>query len=98
MRTPDLRRAEEIQHWCIEHIANLLGEAPAKIDPRAEFDSLGIDSAMAVSMLLDLEEKLADMPIPPEVLFEHGTIAEVSAHLARELSRLSPAPDVELAR
>lgn len=98
MRIPDLRHADEIQNWCIEHLANLLGEAPAKIDPRAEFDSLGIDSAIAVSLLLDLEEQLGDMPIPPEILFEYGTIAEISAHLAREVARLHPVPDVELSR
>lgn len=98
MRTPDLRHADEIQTWCVEHLADLLGEAPGKIDPRAEFDALGIDSAMAVSLLLDLEERLGDMPIPPEVLFEYATIADLSAHVAREVARLHPRPDVELAR
>lgn len=98
MPTPELTTADDIQNWCVEHLANLLGEPRERIDPRADFDRLGIDSAMAVSLLLDLEEQLGDMPIPPEILFEYGTIADVSAHLARELSRLSPAPDVELAR
>jgi len=98
MRTPELTTADEIQHWCVQHIASLLGEAPERIDPHVDFDRLGIDSAMAVSMLLDLEEQLGDMPIPPEILFDYGTIADVAAHLAGEVARRIPAPDVELAR
>ena len=91
MRNPDLTTAAEIQDWCINHIAGLLGEAPASIDPDADFDRLGLDSALAVSMLLDLEEVLGDMPIPPEVLFEYATLREVSQHLASESARLSEA-------
>jgi acyl carrier protein len=98
MRTPELTTAHEIERWCVEHIATLLGEPVEKIDPHADFDRLGIDSAMAVSLLLDLEEQLGDVPIPPEILFEYGTLAEVAVHLAGEVARRAPAPGVELAR
>lgn len=93
----ELTTADEIQNWCVQHVATLFGEPPEKIDPTADFDRLGIDSAMAVSMLLDLEELLGDMPIPPEVLFEYATIAEVSSHLAREVARRHPELHAEMA-
>jgi len=98
MQRPVLRTADEIQNWCVRHVADLLGESAAKIDPTADFDTLGVDSAMAVSMLLDLEEQLGNMPIPPDMLFEHGTIADVSVHLAREVARVHPEPRVEVTR
>jgi acyl carrier protein len=42
---------------------------------------MGMDSAMAVYFLMALEEKLG-VELPPELLFEHQTIAEVASHLA----------------
>jgi acyl carrier protein len=40
-----------------------------------------MDSAMAVYLLMALEERLG-VELPPELLFERQTIAELAAHLA----------------
>lgn len=69
-----------IQHWCQEYVANLLDTPVGKIDPDTEFDSFGLDSAMAVAMVLELEERLGT-EISPSLLFEYTTIAQLAEHL-----------------
>jgi acyl carrier protein len=70
-----------IQAWCQSYIANLLNAPVAKIDPNTDFDKFGLDSAMAVSMVLDLEEQIGT-EVSPSLLFEYTTIAELAEHLA----------------
>jgi acyl carrier protein len=69
-----------IQLWCQNYLANLLSMPVDKLDPDAEFDDFGLDSAMAVAMVLELEEQLG-IEIPPSLLFEHTTIAQLATHL-----------------
>lgn len=71
-----------IRQWCQAYIANILGGRQAdSIDPDAEFDSFGLDSAMAVAMILELEENL-DEEVSPSLLFDHPTIRSLSEHLS----------------
>jgi acyl carrier protein len=73
--------AAGIQKWCQDYVANLLGVPPNKVSPDTEFDRFGLDSAMAVAMCLDLEERIG-IEIPPALLFEYTTIGGFSAHVA----------------
>ena len=70
-----------IQKWCQDYVADLLGTQPEKINPHTEFDRFGLDSAMAVAMCLDLEEQIG-IDIPPALLFEYTTIAELAGYVA----------------
>lgn len=70
-----------IQKWCQDYVANLLDVQPDKIDPTTEFDRFGLNSAMAVAMCLDLEEQLG-FEIPPALLFEYTSIAELATYVA----------------
>ena len=71
----------EITAWCVAHLAKALRRPVEKIDPRTTFARLGVDSAMAVFLVAEIEEWLG-RELAPEVAFEYPTIAELARHLA----------------
>jgi acyl carrier protein len=73
----------EVSEWCVAHLAKALRRAPEKIDPQTKFSRLGVDSAMAVYLVAELEEWLG-RELSPEVAFEYRSIAELAHHLASE--------------
>ncbi|GAA1854534.1 hypothetical protein GCM10009836_38270 [Pseudonocardia ailaonensis] len=73
-----------IVEWCRGYLADLLETPVAEIDPDADFDRLGVDSALAVSLLVEVEERY-DVDIAPEALFENPTIAAVATYLHERL-------------
>ncbi len=77
--------AAAIGEHCVSFVAGLLSESKKAIDPAVEFDRLGLDSAMAVAMIFDLEEWLG-IELSPSLLFEHTTISRLAAHLAGDLA------------
>lgn len=79
----------EIVEWCTEFIAKTLDIPPDRIDPRADFDSFGLDSPAAVGMVVELEEWLQH-EVPPSALFEHPSIEQLASHLAQLLARRVP--------
>ena len=50
-----------------------------------KFTRLGLDSAMTVYLLMELEDRL-DLELSPETFYDHPTIAELSAHLADKVA------------
>ncbi|WP_232852023.1 acyl carrier protein [Nocardia acididurans] len=48
---------EAIATWCREYLGNLLEVPAAEIDPTLDFDKLGVDSAVAVALLMEVEER-----------------------------------------
>jgi acyl carrier protein len=74
---------EQIVAWCRQHIATLLDFPIEKIQPEAEFDSFGLDSAAAVSLVDDLEEWLGS-EVSPSLLFEYPTISLVAEQIIRQ--------------
>lgn len=76
----------EIVQWCQQYIADLLEMPVAAVDPAADFDRLGIDSAIAVSLLTDLEERYG-VDLPPEALFENPNLNAVAAYLYTQSQR-----------
>jgi acyl carrier protein len=74
-----------IVEWCRGYLADLLEVPVAEIDPAADFDRLGVDSALAVSLLIEVEERY-DVDIAPEALFENPTITAVATYLHERLS------------
>jgi acyl carrier protein len=72
-----------ITAWCQGYVADLL-EVPAdSIDPDATFDRLGVDSAIAVSLLIEVEERYR-VELPAEALFENPTVNAVAEYLAAQ--------------
>jgi acyl carrier protein len=77
--------APEIRTWAQGYLADLLGSEPAALDPHADFDQLGVDSALAVSLLMEIEGRYG-VDLPPESLFENPTLAAVADAVAAELA------------
>lgn len=71
----------EITAWCVAHLAKALRRPGEKIDPHTKFARLGVNSAMAVYLVAELEEWLG-RDLAPEVAFEYPSIAELARHLA----------------
>ena len=81
-KTADLSK-EAIAAWCQGYVANLL-EVPAEaVDPDATFDRLGVDSAIAVSLLIEVEERYG-IELPAEALFENPTVTAVAEYLSAQ--------------
>src|SRR5256885_1081608 len=73
-----------LRDWLIQRIAKQIEVDPATIDPATSFESLGMDSILAVRMVGDIE-KLLKMKLPPALLFEYPTIDGLAGFLAQEI-------------
>jgi acyl carrier protein len=80
---------EEISGLCVASVAEVLRIGKDRIDPKVKFARLGLDSAMIVYVMMDLEEKL-DVELTTDDFYDHPTIDELSRHLA-ELRAARPA-------
>jgi len=74
--------ADRIEAALAECIARALKIQPAEVDAREPFENLGLDSRTAVSIAGQLEESLG-REVPPTLLWDHPTIEEAAAFLAR---------------
>lgn len=72
----------DIVEWCQKYIGGVLDLPADKIDPAAEFESLGLDSAVAVALVTEIGTWL-NMDLEPAVLFEYSTIATFAEHLSQ---------------
>ncbi len=70
-------------------IAGELGQQPEDLDDEVSLLTLGLDSLAAVDLVRKLERQLG-RELPATLLFEHPSIAQLSAHLAS--SPAAPAP------
>ncbi|WP_019927392.1 acyl carrier protein [Nocardia sp. BMG111209] len=71
---------DAIVEWCQGYLADLL-EVPAQsIDPAADFDRIGVDSALAVSLLIEVEERYG-VDLSPEDLYQHPNLNAMAAYL-----------------
>lgn len=71
----------EIREWCIRRLASTLDMPAHRIDPQAKFARLGMDSAMSIAFLVDLEEWLG-IELPSDTVFEYPSVEELASHLA----------------
>ena len=62
-------------------MANVLRVPRESVEADAVFNRLGLDSAMAVQLVVTLEEEL-DLQLLPDLVAEHPTIQKLSAELA----------------
>lgn len=78
----EVRFTQEIlRDRCKTFISGLLDTQKDKIDADCDFDRLGLDSAMAVAMIFDLEEWMG-AELSPSLLFDHSSINRLARHLA----------------
>ncbi|ABW11343.1 phosphopantetheine-binding [Parafrankia sp. EAN1pec] len=70
----------EIAGWCREYLAGLLEVPAGTLDLDADFDRLGIDSALAVSLLTEVEDRYG-VELAAEELFANPSLNAVAARL-----------------
>lgn len=75
--------AEDIQSWLVNRIAIELGVSPEEINPKAEFDSYGLDSVLAIGIASAGKQYLG-VEVTPLMLIQYSTIEALSNHLVAE--------------
>jgi len=82
---------QEISAFCVDQLAEILRIPKDTIDVNARFTRLGLDSAMTVYLLMELEDRL-DLELSAETFVDHPTVADLSAHLAGKLAARAAQP------
>jgi acyl carrier protein len=72
---------QEISDLCVAAIAHALRVSNDRIQTGTKFSRLGLDSAMVVYVMMELEEKLG-LELTTDDFFDHPTVDELSRHLA----------------
>ncbi len=83
-RSPVLT-VDSVRQHSLLFLAKTLHTDPGKIDADADFDRLGLDSVMAVALILDLEE-WSGLDLEPSLLFEYPTINELARYVTASAS------------
>ena len=73
---------QEIADLCVSSLAHTLRVDKGRIDPKVKFNRLGLDSAMVVYVMMELEEKL-DLELTTDDFYDYPTVDELSGHLAK---------------
>lgn len=81
---------EQISAFCVTSLANVLRISADKVKTDTKFSRLGLDSAMVVYVLMELEEKLG-LELSPDDFYDYPTVDELSRHLAERRATLSAA-------
>lgn len=72
---------EAIIAWCQGYLADILEVPAAAVDPGATFDHLGVGSAIAVSLLINVEAWYG-VELPAQALFDNRTLDAVAGWVA----------------
>lgn len=82
LRPADTRERREILFATVlDVVSGVLGFDGARVDSRAGFFQLGMDSLMAAQVRIRLDAAL-QRKLPSTVMFEHSTVESLSRHLA----------------
>src|SRR5216684_3853548 len=73
--------AEQIRHWLLSYVAQLLESDEASIAADIPFQRFGMDSSAAVGMAGDLEEWLG-FEVQPTLPYDYPTIDALAHQLA----------------
>jgi acyl carrier protein len=74
---------DQISAYCVDHVAEILRVPKEGIDTNSNFARLGLDSAMSVYLVMELEEKL-NLELDSDTLVDYPTIDALSAFLAEK--------------
>ncbi|WP_275173848.1 acyl carrier protein [Bradyrhizobium sp. CSS354] len=72
---------EQISDFCVTALANILRISKDRVDIGTKFSRLGLDSAMLVYLMMELEEKL-DLELSTDDFYDHPTVEALSRFLA----------------
>ncbi|UFW40205.1 MULTISPECIES: acyl carrier protein [unclassified Bradyrhizobium] len=72
---------EQISDFCVNALANILRISRDRVDLGTKFSRLGLDSAMLVYLMMELEEKL-DLELSTDDFYDHPTVEALSRFLA----------------
>jgi acyl carrier protein len=81
---------EQISAFCVASLANVLRITTDKVKTDTKFSRLGLDSAMVVYVLMELEEKLG-LELSPDDFYDYPTVDDLSRHLAKRRATHSAA-------
>ena len=73
----------EIADLCVSSLAHVLRVGKERIDPKTKFNRLGLDSAMVVYVMMELEEKLG-LELSMDDFYDYPTVDELSRYLAEK--------------
>ena len=82
-------RLTQLQDHVIEQLGRVLQLEPSRVDRRAPFTSLGVDSLMSLELRNRLESSLG-LQLSAALLFTHPTPTALAAHLMTTLYPVSP--------
>jgi 8-amino-7-oxononanoate synthase len=74
-------RAEAIQGWLIDKLAEILEIEPNQVDVGQDFEEYGLESAEAINLSGDLEDYLG-CRLPPTLLWDYQNIEALAQYLA----------------
>ena len=81
---------EQISDFCVVSLAKVLRMPNERIETNAKFSRLGLDSAMVVYVMMELEEKLG-LELSMDDFYDYPTVRELSRYLAEKHARRSVA-------
>ena len=84
---------QEIAELCVASLANVLRIAKERVKTDAKFSRLGLDSAMVVYVMMEIEEKLG-LELSTDDFYDYPTIDE-SIPLPRRKARRRSPPDCD---
>src|ERR1700722_8918994 len=81
---------EQISDFCIVSLAKALRIPKDRVQTGAKFNRLGLDSAMVVYVMMELEEQLG-LELSMDDFYDYPTVRELSGYLAEKHAKLSAA-------
>jgi acyl carrier protein len=81
---------EQISEFCVTSLANVLRIPKNTVGTDTKFTRLGLDSAMVVYLMMELEEKLG-IELSPDDFYDYPTVNDLSNYLAQRRAPLSAA-------
>jgi acyl carrier protein len=71
---------EQISEFCVASLANVLRVSKDRIEIGTKFNRLGLDSAMLVYLMMELEEKLG-LELSTDDFYDYPTVDALSNYL-----------------
>jgi acyl carrier protein len=81
---------EQISDFCVVSLANVLRISKNAVAVDTKFARLGLDSAMVVYLMMELEEKL-ELELSPDDFYDYPTVNDLSRYLAQRQATRSAA-------
>ncbi len=74
---------EQISEFCVASLANVLRMPQDRIETGTKFNRLGLDSAMVVYVMMELEEKLG-LELSTDDFYDYPTVDALSNYLCEK--------------